>query len=630
MRGARIVTIISGAVSLISPCLARAQLPHFDEREPNDAPASALAIADAVRASCTGPGIPFPCCAGSGSGACFGTLPENSPAAIQIVGSPAQDGSDYFRMSLRRGDILAVLLSETSDARSLTVYDAGGTKQLLRSDGDFSCQYPREGALMRMPARPFGTSLVFAAKSTGDYFLTIGPQADAYDMKLQLVRGGLESATGPVRQILFVDFDGVAGFNREIFRICDAPHPAPGIITVSPLRDYLRSFELPANPAGESALIDAIMDVMRENLDRDLRLSEENPLFDVVLQDSAHDPDPCQPNSCPPNVSRVIVGGHSAVLDAIGNVGRASSVDPGNTVTTDQAIVMLDIISGQTNPGSPDDLHSYAVDASTTQLEYVANAIGNLASHEVGHLLGSFHTAVFGNVVPSLMDVSGGGLNKLALYGVGRDGIFGTDDDVDVDFATDAHVSTLSGLQDTRYMSAIALSIPADADSDGVPTNGDGTSRRGDNPCGCPVPPCSSVSCDDNCPNRANPDQADSDGDHIGNACECGDVGTAKTGWIGNGVVDVSDIVNTNSCLFDATCRKGPAGGCCYAAPCNPPKLPPCSPQVIEPTGDCTGDGLITVKDLFCASGTCPGNGMSPVRCLAQPLVHPVCEQGAR
>lgn len=55
-----------------------------------------------------------------------------------------------------------------------------------------------------------------------------------------------------------------------------------------------------------------------------------------------------------------------------------------------------------------------------------------------------------------------------------------------------------------------------DPDGDGIQSDGDGSGTPGDAPCVDGV----TADCDDNCPGVANADQADSDGDGLGNSCD--------------------------------------------------------------------------------------------------------------
>jgi hypothetical protein len=57
---------------------------------------------------------------------------------------------------------------------------------------------------------------------------------------------------------------------------------------------------------------------------------------------------------------------------------------------------------------------------------------------------------------------------------------------------------------------------PSDPDGDGVPSDGDASGAAGDAPC----TGSATEDCDDNCPEITNADQADGDGDGIGDVCD--------------------------------------------------------------------------------------------------------------
>ena len=66
------------------------------------------------------------------------------------------------------------------------------------------------------------------------------------------------------------------------------------------------------------------------------------------------------------------------------------------------------------------------------------------------------------------------------------------------------------------HLSIFSVGGEVDTDEDGILDDGDGSGTAGDYPC----PDGITVDCDDNCPETANADQADLDGDEIGDVCD--------------------------------------------------------------------------------------------------------------
>jgi hypothetical protein len=97
--------------------------------------------------------------------------------------------------------------------------------------------------------------------------------------------------------------------------------------------------------------------------------------------------------------------------------------------------------------GGPASLNTYLT-ADSDRAGFVGQAVGNVVSHEAGHVFGNFHTDNLDGVA-NLMDAGGVGFDT--LFGVGPDGVGGTADDTDVDFGDDAYLpfEGLSGTEDT-------------------------------------------------------------------------------------------------------------------------------------------------------------------------------------
>ncbi|MEO8271311.1 MAG: GEVED domain-containing protein, partial [Aureliella sp.] len=82
-------------------------------------------------------------------------------------------------------------------------------------------------------------------------------------------------------------------------------------------------------------------------------------------------------------------------------------------------------------------------------------AVGAVAAHEAGHFFGAWHT-LNSNASNQIMDTGG---NLTGLIGVGSDGVFGTADDLNVQFGTDTYDTAASFIPYGKQNSAAAIAF---------------------------------------------------------------------------------------------------------------------------------------------------------------------------
>lgn len=359
-----------------------------------------------------------------------GTLPPNTLSLLS-------NDSDYYSFDLRAGDILDAVIDGSPVL--LDVWDislqTSNAQELIGSQVLVPNIYPdssplSDGDLLTGGIDSRDASLQYVIPTDGRYVFRVSGGVNAYTATLRVFRPVLENTNVGTRQILFLDFDG-----EQVVRSTWDPL-LPGTARLSPLADFLANWNL--QPTDENAVIDAIVANVTENFIGSLQATGNNGLyrvtgqagdFDLEIRNSRDHADPWGL----PNVSRIIVGGTIAELQ-IPTIGIAESVDVGNFETEETAVVLLDLLSA--NALDPNSINSIQLSGATTRVRAIGEVVGNIVTHEAGHYFGAWHTD---NSNATIQLIDSGGVAISVFAGVGPDGIFGTPDDIDIDFGTDRY-----------------------------------------------------------------------------------------------------------------------------------------------------------------------------------------------
>jgi len=379
------------------------------------------------------PGDPFDSSSGTGA--------ASEGSYTVLIGLNTLD-VDCYGLNLEPGDMLG------ADGQG-----AATALELLLPDGSLQMGSTGSGAGLYPAASPLpggNVTIDHVTFESGQHAICLtGDPGASYTLNLGAFRHIFEGTTD--KQILFVDFDG-AEIDTSIFG-------GPGVRTLSPLSAFLANWGLA--PSDEDAVIDAILASMEETITQDLA-AQGNSAFDVEIRNSR---DHADTFGVDPNVSRLIVGGTIAE-SGIQTIGIAQSIDPGNFEAGESALTLLDLLSADAS--NPNSLNRFPVDASSDIIELVGTGVGNITAHEAGHFLGNWHTEnSTAGTGPSIMDRGG---NLAGSVGVGQDGIFGSGDDIDVDFTIDlfSFAEGFIGNEHTNEKTAFGLTSGDGVVVDGV------------------------------------------------------------------------------------------------------------------------------------------------------------------
>jgi hypothetical protein len=329
---------------------------------------------------------------------------------VLTLGSWVAD-RDAYLVRLGKGDVLGATMS--GSAHTLEVQKPDGTYVTGTTDSDLSSSYPPTSPL------PGGgnATVAYVAEASGWYAVSAENGSGPYSIAVEAYRPGPESDPAPRVQTVYLDFDG-ATVDPGIFG------GTPGSVKVSPLSAFLTKWGLTA--ADLPDLTDRITATVTENLATDVKTRGNNPATALTILNGLKASDIFGQ----PNVAKVVVGG-TVKQTGIDTIGIAQFIDPGNYSQEDQALILLDYLSAAAGPDS--SLNTY-LRPTSNRIAFVGTALGNVISHEIGHLVGNYHTDN-ADTVTSLMDAGGAGFWR--LFGTGRDKIGGTADDSDTDLTTD-------------------------------------------------------------------------------------------------------------------------------------------------------------------------------------------------
>jgi hypothetical protein len=354
----------------------------------------------------------------------FGTGQGQNPRATLTGTLSSNTDTDAFALPLHAGDVLGVTVQ---GAGLLELYDPRRT--LVEGSGyDRSVSYP-----VSSPLPGGGTATVdHVAAVTGTHVLTLGAGSGPYTATVLVLRAN----AAPQR--FFLDYRGARVDTSQFGTGVTGAQPR----TLDALATFLPRWGLSA--ADEPALTAQITRAFTT----DLR-STGSP---VTVTDSTTDPG----GATVPSTSRLVIGG-TVPESGIDTVGISDSVDPGNVARSETALVLLGELSDPAT--DPHSLNHY-IQPGSNRIQFVGDAIGNIAAHEAGHLLGSWHTDPT-DAVHNVMD-SG---DLAGAFGYGPDGVGGTADDTHPLFGKDTFAPDEGyfGQEDTRVRTVVGLSGQAPA-----------------------------------------------------------------------------------------------------------------------------------------------------------------------
>lgn len=278
------------------------------------------------------------------------TLPEDGQIVIEGAIDPPGDIDLYALGPAHAGDMIIIDVTGQGSLNTVAaLFDGNG--DLIDANNDRAYYSgnlnPYVGQVLRVDSP--NLFLGIAASTATQFAAPSAATTGAYSIRV--TRGPGRTPTAPRPQVVWLDFEG-----GESVQIALEP------VVV------MHTFSAEAMSARFAGQTPYIIDQLIERMRRDLAA------YNVVLLDSKHNTRPAEP------YSKLYFGNYN-----VSYLGLADSVDTGNVMLAQEAIIYSE------------DLAMF--EGLQPSAEEAAQALANIASHELGHLLGLEHTQEPGDLM---------------------------------------------------------------------------------------------------------------------------------------------------------------------------------------------------------------------------------------